>query len=377
MNFKEYVDAYPYVAALEASGVLENKLSHETIDVNEYKEIIEQFEYDSDLINNEIELLNSMSDLKAKLHILDKISSGYRSHNQLLFIKEQIYKHYSNGEAWGEIYIGNHIAEAAKTHNIIIKSEMYLAALNASGVMYNLGEKILHPDTIKERYMNSLKDLNISEYNKIQMMSPNEVAQLVFKIVKEGPEYLILEALCEQGFISYDSREFIDEQKRYMESKLEQKDKNIPDNNSDVSSRLYSYMDKAERNYKTLILPEIYRKVAIGSTLAGALILSTPLFVMLIGNTLPALASASSFFAASIPIFGAVGISLALIGVFYLADEKNHIESIFYNEITADRNIPSSDSIRGHKRNVVNFQLDNEISEQIAPNNGVKNHGKK
>ena len=349
--FKEYVDAYPYVAALEASGVLGDEFRHETIDVNEYIDILNElkgkFGDDFDVLTNEIELLNRMSVLKAKLHILDKISSGYRSHNQLLFIIEKIYKHYSNDEAWWEIYLANHIAEAGKTHNIIIKSEMYLAALNASGVMNNLGEKILHPDEIKDRYMNSLKDINSSEYDKIRAMSPDKVALSVFKIVKEGPEYLILEALSEEGFISDYSREFIAEQKEYMVSKLKSEGNDILDPYNSVSSRLYTYMGQAERNYKTLILPEIYRKIAIGSTTAGTLIFTTPFVAILLGNIFPAWAAAFSILAASTPIFAAVGISLALLGVFYLKDEKNNValkNSQLFTSIIPIKNIASCNS---------------------------------
>ena len=330
---RKNVKAEIFLAALRASGLMDSQPSKIFTYKAKYKYLLskikEEFGKYSEDLNTEIELLEKMSDpeAEAKRHIFKIISLGIED-DQLVYIKNKIIAQEPEVEP-REIYLVNLINAAIKKHDIIVKSDMYLAALNASGVMDDLGEKILHPDEIKHRYMNSLKDINSSEYEKINDMSSDKVALSVFKIVKEGPEYLIYEALIKEGMTnsddSRDYRDFIEEQTWYMKSKLQCGIKTIYDNDNALNVRLHTYMEEAERNYKTLILPEIYRKIAIGSTTAGTLIFATPFVAILLGNIFPALAAASSILAASTPIFAAVGISFALLGVFYLKDEKNNV----------------------------------------------------
>ena len=330
---RKNVKAEIFLAALRASGLMDSQPSKIFTYKAKYKYLLskikEEFGKYSEDLNTEIELLEKMSDpeAEAKRHIFKIISLGIED-DQLVYIKNKIIAQEPEVEP-REIYLVNLINAAIKKHDIIVKSDMYLAALNASGVMDDLGEKIFHPDEIKHRYMNSLKDINSSEYEKINDMSSDKVALSVFKIVKEGPEYLIYEALIKEGMTnsddSRDYRDFIEEQTWYMKSKLQCGIKTIYDNDNALNVRLHTYMEEAERNYKTLILPEIYRKIAIGSTTAGTLIFATPFVAILLGNIFPALAAASSILAASTPIFAAVGISFALLGVFYLKDEKNNV----------------------------------------------------
>lgn len=255
--------------------------------------------------------------------------------------------------------------------NSYVRAEIYLSALYASGVISREDKKQANSSDVKRLYLNYLnnsfllygpdhEDLN-SEIDKSNSSLDDEVALHVLSIVKNGPDFILIENLSRQGFIE-DTQDF-KPQEEYIYNRLKL-DGEI--DNKNAQDRLYDYIDIASEDYKILKVPFIFNKFVIAVTAVGVILAICPILVTGLASIFPTLATVSTAISSHSAVFYLGGGFIAWSGVTSLIAKKQ-IHDQF-------RDVQLSVNVADSKINSKSFVKDvaPSLSKVIDANNSVK-----